>query len=126
MAYVQMVTCLGMDTGRTNQMVNPTDMSRLHLVVFQVIKAMYQFLANPELVKKCSHGRTQNCNKILRKVIRKCCPKVVFVLFAVVKTTTYDTVLVFNDGNTRRIKTLELLGFIPKILQDFDDIYYNY
>lgn len=46
--------------------------------VTDVIKPVYKDLANPELLEKCLHGKTQNVNESLNAMIWERCPKTGF------------------------------------------------
>lgn len=94
--------------------------------VLSIIKPTFQFLAHPDLLKKCTHGGTQNPNESFNSLIWKRCPKTTFSSSIVVKIATYDACLVFNDGNTGRIRTLTGLGFVAgcfteKLLKKIDN-----
>ena len=91
-----------------------------------VIKPTFKFLANPELLKKCTHGKTQNPNESFNNLIWKRCPKTRFASSTIVKIASFDAALVFNCGNISRLRVLERLGFSSgaytlKILKTIDD-----
>lgn len=79
--------------------------------VMNTIKPTFRFLAHPDLLKKCTHGKTQNPNESYNQLIWKRCPKTTFASSNVVKIAAYDACIVFNDGNIGRIKTLQRIGF---------------
>ena len=94
--------------------------------VMDVVRPTYKFLADPDLLKKCTHGKTQNPNESFNRLIWIRCPKTAFVSSDVVKIGAYDACLVFNSGNIGRIKVLQGLGievgaFTLKILKSIDD-----
>ncbi|KAJ4446444.1 hypothetical protein ANN_13140 [Periplaneta americana] len=68
---------------------------------------------------------SMNSNESLNQLIWKRCPKTLFVSSTVVQIATVDAILVYNDGNVGRIRTLQELGFEPgaftiNILQGID------
>ncbi|KAJ4449279.1 hypothetical protein ANN_00677 [Periplaneta americana] len=81
--------------------------------VMNAMKPTFRALAKPDLLKKCVHGKTQNPNESLNQLIWKRCPKTLFVSSTVVQIATLDVILVYNDGNVGRIRTLQELVFEP-------------
>ncbi|GFU91227.1 uncharacterized protein TNCV_4925571 [Trichonephila clavipes] len=63
-------------------------------------------LANPELLKKCLHGGTQNPNESVNNVIWSRVPKKTFVQLEVLSLGTYDAVSSFNMGNVSKLEIL--------------------
>ncbi|GFX39993.1 uncharacterized protein TNCV_2647561 [Trichonephila clavipes] len=63
-------------------------------------------LANPELLKKCLHGGTQNPNESVNNVIWSRVPKKTFVQQEVLSLGTYDAVSSFNMGNVSKLEIL--------------------
>lgn len=96
----------------------------LPVPVMSAIKPTFQFLANPDLLKKCLHGGTQNANESFNNLIWKWCPKTKFVSKIVVELGTYDAIVVFNNGNKGRAKIIQHLGLDPGVFgkKIFDDI----
>lgn len=95
--------------------------------VMDVIKPTFRFLAHPDLLQKCTHGKTQNPNESYNNLIWKRCPKTVFVSSNVVKIAACDACLVFNSGNAGRIRVIQRLGIQPgaftlKILRAIDEV----
>ncbi|KAJ4432440.1 hypothetical protein ANN_21059 [Periplaneta americana] len=102
-----------------------TDAKHQHEPVMNAMKPTFRALAKPDLLKKCVHGKTQNPNESLNQLIWKRCPKTLFVSSTVVQIATLDAILVYNNGNVGRIRTLQELGFEPgafaiNILQGID------
>lgn len=81
--------------------------------VMDRIKPIYRDLANPNLLKKCHHGKTQNINRSFNSAVWTRVPKTVFVGAKTVKVGVYDTLLSFNDGNISRARVLQQLGLDP-------------
>lgn len=78
--------------------------------VVLAMKPVFQDLAQPELLKKCLKGKTQNANESFNNVVWSRIPKNVFVGRSVLELGVFDAVLTFNDGYSGRLKVLEYLG----------------
>lgn len=94
--------------------------------VLDVVKPTYRFLADPELLKKCAHGQTQNSNESFNRLIWLRCRKTTFISSDVLKIGAYDACIVFNSGNIGRIHVLEELGikrgiYTTHILRSIDE-----
>ncbi|GFV58637.1 uncharacterized protein TNCV_53851 [Trichonephila clavipes] len=70
-------------------------------------------LANPELLKKCLHGGTQNPNESVNNVIWSRVPKKTFVQLEVLSLGTYDAVSSFNMGNVLKLEILSKMCIEP-------------
>ncbi|GFV35138.1 uncharacterized protein TNCV_4635231 [Trichonephila clavipes] len=70
-------------------------------------------LANPELLKKCLHGGTQNPNESVNNVIWSRVPKKTFVQLEVLSLGTYDAVSSFNMGNVSKLEILRKMYIEP-------------
>ncbi|GFW34532.1 uncharacterized protein TNCV_3104331 [Trichonephila clavipes] len=70
-------------------------------------------LANPELLKKCLHGGTQNRNESVNNVIWSRVPKKTFVQLEVLSLGTYDAVSSFNMGNVSKLEILRKMCIEP-------------
>jgi hypothetical protein len=81
--------------------------------VMLAIKNTFKDLANEELLKKCLHGKTQNCNESFNNVIWTRLPKTVFVGRNTLEFGAYDAALCFNKGNIGKIEVLQLMGIEP-------------
>lgn len=81
--------------------------------VMDVIRPIFQDLASDSLLKRCVQGCTQNPNESLNNLIWKGAPKTKFCGRAGIETATSDAVLVFNDGQTSRLRTLHAMGISP-------------
>lgn len=66
--------------------------------IMTTIKKIYQDLANPELLKKCLHQKTQNPNESFNNSVWSKIPKNVFVRLNTLKLGVLDALLSFNDG----------------------------
>ncbi|KFM73460.1 hypothetical protein X975_04407, partial [Stegodyphus mimosarum] len=79
-----------------------------------VVEAMRPiFLLNPELLKKCLHGNTQNPNESVNNVIWSRVPKKTFVHIEVLSLGTYDAIASFNQGNVTKLQILKKLNIEP-------------
>jgi hypothetical protein len=81
--------------------------------VMEVMKPIFRDLSQPELLKKCLHGKTQNANESVNNVIWTRIPKNVFVSMATLKCGVADAVASFNDGNISKCEVLCRLGIQP-------------
>lgn len=81
--------------------------------VIDIIKPTYQALANPELLKKCLHGRTQNVNESYNSVLWSRIPKINFVGISTLQFGTFDSIITYNEGNRGRIKVIKSFGLQP-------------
>lgn len=75
--------------------------------IMEVIKPVYQSLCDPTLLKKCVHGKTQNCNEAFNNVIWSRLPKNNFVNAITLKIGVLDAVLSYNDGVLAKVKVLQ-------------------
>ncbi|GFT69758.1 uncharacterized protein TNCV_3700421 [Trichonephila clavipes] len=79
-----------------------------------VVEAIvFRDLANPELLKKCLHGGTQNPNESVNNVIWSRVPKKTFVQLEVLSLGTYDAVSSFNMGNVSKLEILRKVCIEP-------------
>ena len=62
------------------------------------IKPIYKDLSNPDLLRKCLHGGTQNANESFNMVLWSRGPKDTFIGKNALEMGAYDAVLTFNDG----------------------------
>ncbi|GFV04801.1 uncharacterized protein TNCV_633051 [Trichonephila clavipes] len=74
--------------------------------VVEAMRPVFRDLANPELLKKCLHGGTQNSNESVNNLIWSRVPKKTFVQLEVLSLGTYDAVSSFNMGNVSKLEVL--------------------
>ena len=74
------------------------------------IKPVFKDLSNPQLLAKCTHGKTQDVNESFNNLLWTRAPKNVFVRLTTLRLGVYDSVGVFNEGNIVKCKVLEKLG----------------
>lgn len=74
------------------------------------LKPIFRDLANPELLKKCLHGKSQNPNESVNNIIWSRIPKTVFVSLQTLNFGVYDAVSCFNRGYLTRCLVLKQLG----------------
>ena len=66
-----------------------------------VLEPVFWDLSSDDLLKKCLHGRTQNCNEAFNGVLWSKCPKEVYVGKMTLETATNSAVIHFNEGFLR-------------------------
>ncbi|GFY26905.1 uncharacterized protein TNCV_930461 [Trichonephila clavipes] len=81
--------------------------------VVEAMRPVFRDLANPELLKKCLHGGTQNPNESVNNVIWSRVPKKTFVQLEVLSVGTYDAVSSFNMGNVSKLEILRKMFIEP-------------
>lgn len=81
--------------------------------IMLAIKPTFRALANPELLRKCLHGKTQNVNESVNNVIWSRVPKKSFVTITTLALGTYDAIATFNDGNITKCNILKAVGIHP-------------
>ncbi|GFY18833.1 uncharacterized protein TNCV_3875211 [Trichonephila clavipes] len=81
--------------------------------VVEAMRPVFRDLANPELLKKCLHGGTQNPNESVNNVIWSRVPKKTFVQLEVLSLGTYDAVSSFNMGNVSKLEILRKMCIEP-------------
>lgn len=77
--------------------------------VMEVVKPIYTDLTDGSLLKKCVHGRTQNCNEALNNVIWTRIPKNNFVSLHTLKVGVWDAIITYNVGALGKVQVLEKL-----------------
>jgi hypothetical protein len=85
----------------------------LPTAVLKEIKPIFIDLADENLLKKCTHGNTQNVNESLNNVIWSRIPKKTFVGIDTLELGVYDAVASFNKGLITKCKVLEKFNFKP-------------
>ena len=85
----------------------------LPLDIFKDVKRIYQELCNESLLKKCTHGQTQNQNETFNGMIWHCVPKHTYVGRQTFETGVLDAVAHFNIGNLATLKIFKSLGIEP-------------
>ncbi|GFU68859.1 uncharacterized protein TNCV_1548431 [Trichonephila clavipes] len=81
--------------------------------VVEAMRPVFRDLANPELLKKCLHGGTQNPNESVNNVIWSRVPKKTFVQLEVWSLGRYDAVSSFNMGNVSKLEILRKVCIEP-------------
>ncbi|GFX77790.1 uncharacterized protein TNCV_1107071 [Trichonephila clavipes] len=85
----------------------------LPIAIMHCIKKVFRDLSNPELLSRCLHGKTQNCNESLNSVIWSIIPKTVFIQLGTLKTGVYESISIYNQGLITKLKVLDLLNIQP-------------
>ncbi|GFT97194.1 uncharacterized protein TNCV_3858491 [Trichonephila clavipes] len=83
---------------------------KLPVAVVKAIRPIFRDLSDPELLKKCLHGNTQNPNESINNVIWSRVPKKTFVHLETLSFGTYDAIVSFNKGNTTKLDILKKLN----------------
>ena len=94
-------------TGKTSyrQKIN------LPVAIMEEIKPIFQELSNPEMLRKCLHGMTQNCNESFNGFIWQRCPKASFTARKILEIAVYSSILNYNDGFNSLSYIFKMLGF---------------
>ena len=83
--------------------------------IVKEIEPIFEDLSNTDLLKKCTHGLTQNVNECLNGLIWDRCPKTTYVEHETVALATYLAILKFNDGDISFLKLFEDLDIKPGV-----------
>lgn len=94
-----------------NELATFTHKNSIPVSVMEVLKPDFKHLANPDLLKRCLHGKTQNVNEAFNNVVWTRIPKNIFVGRQTLELGVYEAVSTFNDGNITRLQVLKELGF---------------
>ena len=78
--------------------------------VLQSIIPIYQRMSSPELLKKITHGKTQNANESVNSQIWLHCPKEVFVGADWLSAAVAEAVAKFNRGNFHLAQVLDFMN----------------
>lgn len=85
--------------------LNNTDTYRqtlnLPMAIKTILEPIFRDLSSDDLLKKCLHGQTQNCNEAFNGVLWNKCPKEVFVGKTILELATNSAVIHFNEGFLR-------------------------
>ncbi|GFT68647.1 uncharacterized protein TNCV_2759201 [Trichonephila clavipes] len=77
------------------------------------MRPIFKDLSNPDLLKKCLHGKTQNPNESFQNVVWSRVPKATFVQIETLSLGVYDAVCSFNYGNVSKLKIFQKMGVEP-------------
>ncbi|ELU11930.1 hypothetical protein CAPTEDRAFT_216323 [Capitella teleta] len=97
-----------MDTSRSGWGRGKPVKNVLPKFVVDAINPVFEALTKDDLLKKCLHGGSQNPNESFHHLIWECCPKTVFVGRRRLELGVFDAVLVFNGGESERLKNLNI------------------
>ena len=81
--------------------------------IHDLLKPVFQELSRDELLSKCLHGQTQNCNESLNSIVWSKCPKNIFVQRQVLEMGVNSAVIEFNDGPRGLYNVLEYFKLEP-------------
>eukprot|EP00795_Rhopilema_esculentum_P011284 gene11284-21476_t len=85
----------------------------LPMPIYNLIKPIFDDLASPNLLKKCLHGKTQNNNECLNKLVWDRCSKEYFVEKDVIQDASYSAVTHFNDGKKSVLRMFLKMNITP-------------
>lgn len=77
--------------------------------VMDLIKPIFKDLSDPNLLKRCLGGRTQNPNECLNSLIWKYCPKNINSGKKIAELSTNLATATFNDGHTGLLQVMKCL-----------------
>lgn len=77
------------------------------------IKPIFRDLSDENLLKKCTHGNTQNVNESLNNVIWSRLPKKTFVGKDILELGVYDAIASFNLGLVTKCQVLDSIKIKP-------------
>ena len=86
------------------------DKPGLPVAVRYKIMSIFQDLSKTELLEKCLHGKTQNCNEALNAFIWNRLPKEIFVGPYVLEMGVCSAVLSFSSGTSALLRIFDKLG----------------
>ncbi|KAK6970916.1 forkhead box protein k1 [Biomphalaria glabrata] len=78
--------------------------------VVEFIRPIFNDLADEKLLSRCLHGKTQNANESLNKLIWDRCSKEYFAEKTTIEKSVYSAISHFNDGASSILKLHENLG----------------
>ncbi|GFV59884.1 uncharacterized protein TNCV_856051 [Trichonephila clavipes] len=78
--------------------------------VINSIKKTYKELCDQNILRKCLHGKAQNCNESLNNVTWSIIPKDNFVKQQTVRLSNYIGIMLFNSGFAGLLPLLRKLG----------------
>lgn len=81
--------------------------------IMEAIKLIFKALVSPNLLEKCTHGKTQNVNESVNSVIWTRIPKNSFVSLKTLELGVYEAVASYNDGHITKCKVLKTAGVEP-------------
>ncbi|GFV62495.1 putative transposase [Trichonephila clavipes] len=115
--FTQAINRFSMDFVPLIQIRGAKNLGRLIITkivyLWKAMRPVFRDLANPELLKKCLHGGTQNPNESVNNVIWSRVPKKTFVQLEVLSLGTYDAVSSFNMGNVSKLEILRKMCIEP-------------
>ena len=85
----------------------------LPMDIVNFIKPVFDDLSSSQLLEKCLHGRTQNTNECLNKLVWDRCSKEYFVGKETVEEASFSAVSHFNDGRESILSLFACLHLDP-------------
>ena len=97
-----------------NDQINKTQTFRKKInlpnAIKTVIEPIFRDLSSDELLMKCLHGQTQNCNEAFNGVLWSKCPKQVFVGKETLEIAVCSAVINYNNGFSKLQSVYRCLG----------------
>lgn len=78
--------------------------------IYDIVRKDFEELSDDKILKKCTHGKTQNANESLNNVIWSRCPKNIFLHKASFEMGVNSAVLHFNEGTAGVKRVLNFLN----------------
>ena len=66
--------------------------------IYNIIRPVFDALADDKLLSKCFHGETQNPNEAFNNIVWTRCPKTIYVSRSVMELGVNSAVLHYNEG----------------------------
>ena len=104
MTIAQMVKIPGVVSNEIQILINTRQFTQW---IYGFTKLVFNDLSSPDLLKKCLHGKSQNGNECLNKLIWDRYSKEYFVHKDVLENACYTAVSHFNDGRDSVIKMFQ-------------------
>ncbi|GBN01945.1 hypothetical protein AVEN_159615-1 [Araneus ventricosus] len=84
----------------------------LTISVINSIKKTYMDFCDQKLLKKCPHGKTQNCNESFNNVVWSIVPKETFVELQTLRLGINIAIILFNSGSAGLRPVFQKLGVL--------------
>ncbi|GFX45851.1 uncharacterized protein TNCV_934901 [Trichonephila clavipes] len=78
--------------------------------IINSVKRIYKKLCDQNILRKCLHGKSQNCNESLNNVVWSIIPKGNFVEKQTLRLRNYIAIILFNSGFAGILPLLQKLG----------------
>lgn len=82
----------------------------LPIWIYDIVRKDFEELSDDKILKRCTHGKTQNANESLNNVIWSRCPKNIFLHKSSFEMGVNSAVLHFNEGTAGVKRVLNFLN----------------